>query len=364
MAGLNTAILLTPPGSAAIAVVRLRGPALHPFLATHFSRPVRVGHCVHGELRDGSQVIDDPLVVLCDPNTADLNLHGGPWVVRRALELARQSGFQVEEAAVLPLPPDAIDAGTELEREIFASIPLARTETGVRVLLGQKHAWDAFKAKAVLQPDSLANELGRLLDDATVRHLLHPPAVAIMGAANVGKSTLANRLFAQQRAITADLPGTTRDWVGEIANIDGLPVMLVDTPGIRDTADAIEHEAIQRSRGKIESADLLILVLDSTRPLQGEQSRLMHQYMRAIRVVNKCDRPCAWAPDSVEGLPIIATTGSGVDQLRREITRGLCRTGAIEINQAYLWTPRQQKIVARARGAVSPAQAIDELAKL
>jgi small GTP-binding protein len=362
MSETNTAILLTPPGPAAIAVVRLRGPALDQFLATHFSRPVKVGRCVHGELRDGSQGIDDPLVVLCDPNTADLNLHGGPWVVRRALELARQGGFQVQETAVLPLPPDSIDEGTELEREVFASLPLARTATGVRVLLGQTLAWDALKAKAVSEPDSIAKELSRLLDDATVRHLLHPPAVAIIGAANVGKSTLANQLFAQQRAITADVPGTTRDWVGEIANIDGLPVMLADTPGIRDTSDAIEHEAIQRSRGKINSDDLLILVLDSTRPLEGEQSQLMHQYTRAIRVVNKCDRPCAWDPNSVEGLLTIATTGSGVDQLRREITRRLCRTGAIEINQAYVWTPRQQEIVAR--GAVSPAQATHELAKL
>jgi tRNA modification GTPase len=265
---------------------------------------------------------------------------------------------------VLPLPPDSIDEGTELEREVFASLPLARTATGVRVLLGQTLAWDALKAKAVSEPDSMAVELGRLHDDLTLRHLLHPPSVAIIGAANVGKSTLANQLFGQQKAITADLPGTTRDWVGEIANIDGLPVMLVDTPGIRDTSDLIEHEAIRRSRGKIDGADALVLVLDPTRPLEGEQRRLMHQYTGAIRVVNKCDRPPAWDRLSVQGLTIVATTGQRIDELRREIIRRLCGSEGISINAAYVWTDRQQRIVRAARARSSPAAVVAELSRV
>src|SRR6185503_2714425 len=95
--------------------------------------------------------------------------------------------------------------------------------------------------------------------------MLHPPRVAIVGEANVGKSTLANQLFAQERSITADLPGTTRDWVGEVANVDGLPVTLVDTPGVRETADEVEREAIARSGEQVAAADLILLVLDATR---------------------------------------------------------------------------------------------------
>src|SRR5205814_10504480 len=125
----------------------------------------------------------------------------------------------------------------------------------LRTLLAQPRAW-----KGVIDDQNLGrHELERIASDKTLHYLLHPPRVAIVGAPNVGKSTLANQLFAQERSITADLPGTTRDWVGEIANLDGLVVQLVDTPGIRDTSDAIERQAIDRSRHQIEQADLVVL---------------------------------------------------------------------------------------------------------
>src|SRR5689334_12662852 len=88
------ATLLTPPGAAAIAVVRLSGPVL-PFLQAHFSKTVRPGRCVHGEITEGTQVVDDAVVVLGpQAEWADVNLHGGTWVVRRFLDLARRHGFR------------------------------------------------------------------------------------------------------------------------------------------------------------------------------------------------------------------------------------------------------------------------------
>ena len=89
----NRAILLTPPGPGAIAVVRLVGPGVAGFLAEHFSKPAKRNRCIHGDLRDGERVIDDPVVVLLDDTRADLNLHGGPWVVQSTLELAARAGF-------------------------------------------------------------------------------------------------------------------------------------------------------------------------------------------------------------------------------------------------------------------------------
>src|SRR5260370_980944 len=79
---------------------------------------------------------------------------------------------------------------------------------------------------------------------------------AVAGLPNVGKSTVANQLFAEERSITADVAGTTRDWVGEIANIDGLAVVLVDTPGIREASDPIEKVVIERSDTELRGADL------------------------------------------------------------------------------------------------------------
>src|SRR5438270_188538 len=108
------ATLMTPPGAAAIAVVRLTGPAVHSFLQSHFSRPARPGGCVHGEITDGTRVIDDAVVVVSpDGEWADINLHGGTWVVRSFLDLARSRGIELAEATRLPLPDAAVDADSE-----------------------------------------------------------------------------------------------------------------------------------------------------------------------------------------------------------------------------------------------------------
>jgi len=88
---------LTPPGPAGIAVVRLTGPLVAAFLGDHFSREAVPGRCVHGQLSDGGAVIDDPVVVVAaDRSLADLNLHGGPWIVRRVIEMASRAGFETE----------------------------------------------------------------------------------------------------------------------------------------------------------------------------------------------------------------------------------------------------------------------------
>jgi tRNA modification GTPase len=183
-----------------------------------------------------------------------------------------------------------------------------------------------------------------VLDDPCLHHLLHPPRVAIIGAPNVGKSTLANRLFGQQRSITADLPGTTRDWVGEIANIDGLAVVLVDTPGVRRTDDPIEAAAIGRADQVARQADLIVLVLDVMAPWPPEQHELYERYQRGspavIHVVNKIDRPSGWGGNADAWT--IATTGQGVDELRAAIRRFF---GCADLapGRARCWTARQRE---------------------
>jgi small GTP-binding protein len=305
-ARVSRAILVTPPGAAAIAVVRIVGPRVARFLANHFSRPARPRRTVHADLRDGDRVLDDPVVVVLDDDgrSADINLHGGPWVVESVLNLLRREGFEVIASTGDVMPEDAVDADDPLWRDVLAHLPLARTEQALRVLLAQPAAWASGARSSA--------------DDERLWWLLHPPRVAIVGLPNVGKSTLANQLFAQERSITADLPGTTRDWVGEMANIDGLAVVLVDTPGMREASDPIERTAIQRSGAEVQRADLVVLVLDASQPVEAEAQRLIDAYPNAIRVWNKADL-AAGAP--LEGLSIIATRGVGIDALRSEIRK-------------------------------------------
>ena len=351
----NCAILMTPPGVAAIAVVRLVGPGVRRFLESHFSRTVAAGRPVHGEMRDvGGEVIDDPVVVLHESRPlADVSLHGGTWVVRAFLELAWREGFRSVEPVEAPLDERAVDGSSTIETEVLTHLPLARTELALRVLLAQPRAWDELKRR---MPDVRRDEVERILADGALHRLLHPPRVAIIGPANAGKSTLANQLFAQERSITADLPGTTRDWVADVANIDGLAVMLVDTPGLRDTGDPIEAEAIALATPQIERADLVVLVLDQTRPLAGEQEQLVARFRDSMVVVNKVDRPATWAAP-VPAIRTIATTGQGVDELRRAVRRHF--TGeSIDLDRPRWWTERQRAILQRS--AADPA-ALSEL---
>ncbi|HEX3359044.1 MAG TPA: GTPase [Tepidisphaeraceae bacterium] len=337
----NRAILLTPPGVAAIAVIRVVGPGAKDFVQAHFSKPLRVMNAVHGVFRDdvGGE-LDDPVIVLSnDECFADINLHGGAWVVRAVMSLAMKAGFEVVERTESPLPDDTIDGDDAIEREVAAYLPLATTELALRTLLAQERAWHDLEQNVAALP---VKEIDAILTDRSLHWLLHPPRVAIVGAANVGKSTLANRLFAQERSITADVPGTTRDWVGEMANLDGLAVQLVDTPGIRPTEDAIEREAIQRSEPQIQRADCVVLALDASRPLAPDQTPLLDRFPGALRVINKVDATSAWELNEIESIHTVATSGKGVDQLIKSI-RDYFECEAIDSTTARCWTERQKE---------------------
>jgi tRNA modification GTPase len=192
--------------------------------------------------------------------------------------------------------------------------------------------------------EAVKGELHAILEDKSLYWLLHAPRVAIIGAPNVGKSTLANRLFAQQRVITADLPGTTRDWVGDWVNLDGLPVHLLDTPGQRDSTDAIEQCAIARSRAEIDRADLVLLVLDPTQPLGPAQAQLRAQHPGAMTIINKSDLKMTWDTHLSPAIRTVATTGVGTDELRSRI-RAHFHCADVAIDRPRWWTPRQQEFL-------------------
>ncbi len=309
---------LTAPGTAAIAVVRLIGPLIQPFLKMHFSRELVEGRCIHGILRADDQVLDDPVVVAFSGG-ADLNLHGSLWIVESVLRLAQKAGFEVEPALSSPsLASQFAESESIIETEVLIALPRARTQLALRVLLAQTEAWESLESR---HSAGLVNssEIERILSDRSLANLLALPTVALIGAPNVGKSTIANQLFAQQRSITADLPGTTRDWVGEIADVGGLAVMLLDTPGIRQTSDPLEQAAIARGGKEITRADLVVIVLDASRPLEEGQRQLLDTYPRSLIVINKSDRAPAWDRTVVRGIVTVGTTGAGIDDLRKSI---------------------------------------------
>lgn len=362
----NRAILLTPPGAAAIAVIRFAGDQAVRFLNAHLTRisdaateapalapaTLTPGRAMHLHLHDETEIIDDPIVFLSpDGSLADVSIHGSPWLVQCVLDMAGRSGLEIVRPALKPdrpLPLYAVDGDSILEREVYAALPLARTDRTVRMLLNQTAAWQALKAA---DPSRQQSQCAAILSDRTLWHSLSPPRVAIVGIPNAGKSTLANALFGRDRTITADLPGTTRDWVADIAHIDGLPITLIDTPGLRDTIDPIESQAIANSATAIASADLVLLLLDKSQPLTPGQSRLLQIHPAAVPVINKCDLPTAWSDDVVgypaDPIPIVATTGRGLPELRNRIrSHFMCDTRPLDAPR--VWTARQEQILLRA----------------
>jgi tRNA modification GTPase len=160
-----------------------------------------------------------------------------------------------------------------------------------------------------------ASQRGRLIRDGAT--------VVIAGRPNVGKSSLFNALLGHARAIVTETPGTTRDLVTEVCDIEGVRVTLVDTAGVRETHDRVELEGVSRGTRARDIADLIVVVLDGGEPLTHDDARLLDESSNRARVVvaNKADRPLAWRRD--EAVSVSATMGDGLDALRRAIIETL-----------------------------------------
>ncbi|MEO8680556.1 MAG: GTP-binding protein, partial [Vicinamibacterales bacterium] len=192
--------------------------------------------------------------------------------------------------------------------------------------------WQPVPAKLMARIDALLAHAarGRLVREGAL--------VAIVGAPNVGKSSLFNALLNANRAIVTAVPGTTRDLLTERAEIGGLSLALVDTAGVHDTVDVVEREGVTRARQTLEVADLVIVVLDRSRALDDDDRSLLAETSDSTRLVvaNKCDLAAAWSRepfDSAEGAPGVGTrdplieisvrTGAGLDAVVAAIPRRL-----------------------------------------
>ncbi len=180
-------------------------------------------------------------------------------------------------------------------------------------------------------------------------------ATAIVGRPNVGKSSLLNSLLRTNRAIVTEVPGTTRDVLEEYLNIDGVPLRVLDTAGIRHSGDIVEQEGIRRSLAAIEAADLVLVVLDGSRELSDEDGAVLDAVKgkHAVLVVNKADlgRKMGALDPSLTQILLSCLTGEGLDELRSSISR-LVMSRAMPLRE-HAWTVNQRHRTALERAKES-----------
>lgn len=177
--------------------------------------------------------------------------------------------------------------------------------------------------------------------------------IVIVGKPNVGKSSLLNALLKEKRAIVTDVPGTTRDVIEEYLNLDGIPIRITDTAGIRETEDVVEKIGVEKSKEKIEEADLIILMLDTSREIDEEDKAIIDKikYRKYIVLLNKIDLEMKISEEVIFNLnnkiDISAKTGIGIEDLKNTI-KDLFFNGEINTESLIVSNTRHKQALYRA----------------
>jgi tRNA modification GTPase len=423
------AAIATPPGAGGIGIVRISGPCAFEVGLALF-RPARLrgedwapaSHLLtYGHVLDpaSGEVVDEVLAAFMRaPHTytredvVEINAHGGPVLLRRILGLALASGARAAQPGEMTLRAFLNGRLDLAQAEAVMALIQAESEAGMRLAMRQLSgalsariqaartpAQEAlvrieasidFPEEEVPQPardelqalvDQSRADVGELLAGADRGRVLREGLrVAILGRPNVGKSSLLNALLRIERAIVTPIPGTTRDTVEEMAIIGGVTTHLVDTAGLTESADPVERIGVERSRAAARTADLALLVVDSSQPLTpadhatvadlrglgfgsaGEDTPEDPAGGRPlILVLNKSDLPPACAEEEATalwpGAPVVRTSAlapEGVADLETAIA-GLALDGLAHAGEALVASARHRDALRRAAEALRTA---------
>ena len=397
------AAIATPPGEGAIGIVRLSGPDALPILQRLFE-PARPGawrpfRMRYGRVRatDGA-VVDEALAVFMRAphsftaeDAAEISCHGGPLVTSRVLALALAAGARSAEPGEFTMRAFANGRIDLTQAEATLDVIQARTDAALALAQAQLGGWltaelrrirelilpplayctalvdfpeDEVEPLPVAEPLAAAQDaLEGLLASASQGMIYRQGArAALVGRPNAGKSSLLNALLRVDRAIVTPIPGTTRDTLEETASLCGIPVVLVDTAGIAETADPVEQLGVARSRAALAAADVALLVIDISNPFEPADAQIAELVAGkpTIVVQNKIDLlPAGTQPPNESETPIVAVsarTGAGLDTLAEAIATILLG-GAPAGAERLVSNPRHRDALARASGHLRDARA-------
>lgn len=407
------AAVATPLGEGGLAVLRLSGPAalaiadqvFTPAGRTAVKPSAAASHTLHyGRIRQADRTLDEVLLaVMRAPRTftredvVEISCHGGVFVARQILQALLDAGARLAspgeftrraflngriDLVQAEAVTDLIHARTELAlgaaNEQLAGT-LSRQLDGARedllALLAHVEAHIDFPDEDIA-PATRDQMLARLRTGvqrmdallATAREgrvLRRGIRAVILGRPNVGKSSLLNRLLGHDRAIVSPVAGTTRDTIEETANIRGIPIVFIDTAGLRPAEDVIEQEGIRRTQAAAEAAELVLHVLDRTQPLEEQDHRDLAWSATKPRVLvlNKADLPgLEWSLADATHTPQVAvscSTGAGLESLKDAISALVWQGRAGGEMHEVMVNARHEQALRRAReAAANAAQAL------
>ncbi|MEO7271599.1 MAG: tRNA uridine-5-carboxymethylaminomethyl(34) synthesis GTPase MnmE [Vicinamibacterales bacterium] len=392
--------IATPPGRGGLGVVRVSGPEALVVAQrlTARSTPLVPRHATLARTTADAGAADQVVLTYfkaphsyTGEDVVEISAHGSPVLLRAIVRAAMGAGSRLAEPGEFTLRAylrgridlvqaeavrDLVDAVTPLQaRAAFDQLEGTLTE---RIRAIDTRLFDlAAKLEASLDfpeegyhfvaTDEAVRELTAIVESITAllataargRLIREGVLVAIVGRPNAGKSSLFNQLAGAGRAIVAPLPGTTRDVLTETIDVDGVPMTIVDTAGVRrQPGDEVEAEGIARAVAAREAASLTVLVLDRSAPMIDDDLALIEQTAGRPRVVvaNKADLAPAWHVASVGGpvIEVSARTGRGVEALRRALT-GAGDTEATRDTPAVT-NLRHVELLERAREALRRAR--------
>lgn len=396
--------IATALAPAALGIVRVSGKGCIELVSKVFSRPKALleapgNTLVYGWIVDQGQKIDEVMLSVyrapksfTGEDMVEISCHGGPAVVTAIQNLMLKSGFRQAnrgeytfrayingktDLTKAEAVKEIIDSHTDTSRShaagrlagsLFAEIDsikkliidtLASIEVEIEYPEDEETIADTFDRKDI---EIAIKRLQSLVDSWQGEKLYQDGArVVLAGRTNAGKSSLFNAILKEERAIVSDIEGTTRDWLESWASINGIPVRLFDTAGLRETSDQIEAQGVEISRNLVHDADVVLYLVDSQQGLIKEDRDFIEHCTEPLIIVEtKIDkdgenRKNSEIKESPSVCKISSKTGEGIAELFNQISAILTAGLSSERQQAGLGSARQKESVAEALESVKHA---------
>jgi tRNA modification GTPase len=407
----SIAAIATPLGEAGISVIRVSGPDAVRLtdqiykgkqrLSVVSTHTVNYGHIVDPHSRE---TVEEALVTVMKAprsftreDVVEIGCHGGIISVKKVLDLLLDQGVRLAEPGEFSKRAFLNGRIDLSQAEAVIDIIRAKSDRAFKVAMRQAEGHLSKKIKDLQQrlielmahievnidyPEHDVTEMTslfiqeqseaamleidgllRLAEQGKV--LREGITTAIVGKPNVGKSSLLNMLVQENKAIVTDIPGTTRDVIEEYVNINGIPLRLLDTAGLRETTDLVEQIGVERSRSAMSDADLVLLVLNNSEPMVEEERSLIEQVKdrQSICIINKTDLPSQLDIDFVRSqfpedrvVLMSIADNKGIMELEKAIGR-LFFSGSIEAgDMTYVSNARHIHLLKKAKLSLQEAR--------